>query len=292
MLRLTYVPRPPLSQFMHFLWLYEGYTQAHAKERALPTGQMQIVINLLEDKSCIYDRDNPDRCQTFNGSLLAGAHTEYIVIGTSMQAFIMGVAFKPGGAFPFLRMPAGELRDTTVSLDTLWGTAALDLRDQLLEAPTHQARFEVLERVLMGEFTRGFEPHGAIGFALRRFLAEPQVITIAEVTEQIGLTPKRLSRHSAMKPDSRPRCFAASAGFSSAARMEGRRASRGRTSRWIAATSIRRILSTISALSPASIPRLSGAPDAASQPCAVNGLIGGTEKGQIFTIRAASFGTE
>ena len=106
------------------------------------------MINLLEDRTAfINDRDNPDRCQTFSGSLLAAAHSEYIVIGTAMQAFIMGVAFKPGGAFPFLRMPAGELRDTTVSLDTLWGAAAVDLRDRLLEAPTHQARFEVLERV-------------------------------------------------------------------------------------------------------------------------------------------------
>ncbi len=47
MLSLTHVPRPPLSQFVHMLWLYEGYTQPHAKERVLPTGEMQIVINLL-----------------------------------------------------------------------------------------------------------------------------------------------------------------------------------------------------------------------------------------------------
>jgi AraC-like DNA-binding protein len=146
---------------------------------------------LLEDRSCIYDRDDPDRCQTFSGSLLSGAHSEYIVIGTAMQTFIMGVAFKPGGAFPFLRMPAGELRDTTVSLDTLWGAAATDLREQLLEAPTHRARFEVLERVLMAEFARGFQMHSAVGFALRRFLAAPHVTTVAQVTDQIGLSPKR-----------------------------------------------------------------------------------------------------
>jgi len=61
MLHLTHVPRPPLSQFVRLLWLYEGYTQPHVKERVLPTGEMQIVINLLEDKSRIYDRDNTDR---------------------------------------------------------------------------------------------------------------------------------------------------------------------------------------------------------------------------------------
>jgi AraC-like DNA-binding protein len=191
MLSLRHIPRPPLSQFVNLLWLYDGYTQPHAKERVLPTGEMQIVINLLEDQSYIYDRDNTDRCQTFSGSLLSGAHSQYQVIGTEQQASIIGVHFRPGGAFPFLRMPAGELRDTTVSLDALWGAGAVDLRDRLLEAPTHQARFEILERVLLAELKRGFDRHGAVGFALRRFIAEPQMTTIAGVTEQIGLSPKR-----------------------------------------------------------------------------------------------------
>lgn len=191
MLYLTHILHPPLSQFIHFLWLYEGYTQPHAKERVLPTGEMQLVINLLDDKSCIYDRDNPDRCHTFSGGLLSGAHSEYQVISTAMQAHVIGVHFKPGGAYPFLRMPAGELRDTTVSLETLWGAAAVELRDRLLEATTHQARFDILEQVLLSELVRGFNHHDSVGFALQSFVAEPHVTTIAAVTGQIGLSPKR-----------------------------------------------------------------------------------------------------
>ena len=190
MVYLTHVPRPPLSEFVNLLWLYEGYAQPHAKERVLPSGEMQIVINLLEDTSRVYDRDDPDRCQTFNGALLSGAHAQYQVIDTAEQRSIIGVHFRPGGGFPFLRMPAGELRDTTVSLDTLWGRAATDLRDRLLEAPTHRARFQVLERTLLCELARGFDPHGTVGFALRQFMAEPHIATVAGVTNQIGLSPK------------------------------------------------------------------------------------------------------
>jgi AraC-like DNA-binding protein len=191
MLNLTHIPQPPLSEFVRLLWLYEGYTQPHAKERALPTGEMQMVINLQEDRSCIYDREDTDLCQTFPGALVSGAHSRYLVIGTAMQSFIMGVCFKPNGAFPFLRMPAGELRDTTVDLETLWGAAAVDLRDQLLEAPTHQARFQILERALLNELRRGVDRHGAVEFALCRFMAAPQVTTIASLTDQVGLSPKR-----------------------------------------------------------------------------------------------------
>lgn len=196
MVNLTHIPSPPLSDFVRLFWLYEAYTQPHAKERALPTGEMQMVINLREDKSCIYDREDTDRCKTFSGALVSGAHSEYLVISTAMQSFSMGACFRPNGGFPFLRMPAGEWRDTTVSLDTLWGAAAVDLRDQLLEAPTHRTRFEVLERVLLAELTRNSnamqqDRHRAVEFALRRFMAAPHVTTIASLTDQIGLSPKR-----------------------------------------------------------------------------------------------------
>jgi AraC-like DNA-binding protein len=152
---------------------------------------MQIVINLLEDRSSIYDRDDTDRCQTFRGALLSGAHSQYQVIGTAQQACVMGVYFRPGGAFPFLRRPAGELRDTNVSLDALWGRTAIDLRDQLLEAATHEARFKILEQFLLAELARGFDHHDAVGFALHRFMAAPHVTTMASVSEDIGLSPKR-----------------------------------------------------------------------------------------------------
>ncbi len=224
MLYLNHVPRPPLSQFVHLLWLYEGYTQPHAKERVLPTGEMQIVINLLEDRTCIYDREDTERCQSFRGSVLSGAHSEYQVISTAMQSSVVGVHFKPGGAFPFLRMPAGELRDATVSLETLWGAAAVDLRDRLLEAPTPKVRLEVLERVLLKELARGFDAHGAVGFALSRFMAAPLGTTVAGVSDQIGLSPKRFIQVFRDETGFTPKVFCRIRRFQQALDlMEGRR---------------------------------------------------------------------
>ena len=229
MVFLSHVPSPPLSEFVHLLWLYEGYTQPHAKERILPTGEMQIVINLLEDRSSVYDRDDTDRCQSFRGSLLSGAHSRYQVIGTAQQASVIGVRFRPGGAFPFLRRPAGELRDTTVPLDALWGRAAIDLRDQLLEAETHEARFEILEQFLLAELVRGFDHHGldqqgAVGFALGRFMDAPHMTTMASVSEQIGLSPKRFIQAFRDETGFTPKVFCRIRRFHRALdRMEGRK---------------------------------------------------------------------
>jgi xanthosine utilization system XapX-like protein len=54
-----YIPAPPLSEFVGLLWLYEGYQQPHKKERLLPDGSMELVVNLNEDLTRVYDPHEP-----------------------------------------------------------------------------------------------------------------------------------------------------------------------------------------------------------------------------------------
>src|SRR5437667_10006736 len=134
MLLSHYIPEWPLSEFVELLWLSEGATGPHTRERLLPNGSMELVINLREDKMRVYDRQDYDRFRSFRGSLLVGTQSNYFVIDTDEQTSVAGVHFKPGGAFPFFKLPAGELRDEHVALDTLWGSGVADLREQLLAA--------------------------------------------------------------------------------------------------------------------------------------------------------------
>jgi len=186
---LHYIPRPPLSDFIGLFWFYEGYRQPHKKERLLPNGSMELVFNLREDQTRMYERQSTEKVRTFRGSLLVGVHSEFFVIDTSQQESVLGVHFKPGGAFPFLGMPASEIRNTHLSLETLWGAQAGELRERLLEAATPQVMFRILEDVFLKRLRR-LERHPAVTFALREFQA-PQKRTIAEVTGQIGLSAKR-----------------------------------------------------------------------------------------------------
>ena len=89
-------------------------------ERILPTGSLAIIIDLQEDSVRAYERENPSELAGYGGSLFVGAHSEYMVIDTACQAAVLGIQFKPGGAFPFLNMPASELHDLHVPLETLW----------------------------------------------------------------------------------------------------------------------------------------------------------------------------
>lgn len=191
MLHRTYIPGPPLCRFVESLWLYEGDNVPHGKERVLPDGAVQLIINLREDKLRVYGRQDHGECQSFRGSLLSGAHSEFVVIDTACQQEIMGVHFRPGGAFPFFRPPGSELPDAHISLDELWGSRAAALRDRLIEAKTAEDRFRILEKTLLAQAARPLAGHPAVGFALRELQCAPHTRTVSEVGRQIGLSPRR-----------------------------------------------------------------------------------------------------
>ena len=191
MLYLTHTPGWPLCEFVDLLWLFRGVKAPHAKERLLPDGCMEMVINLHEDEVRIYDRNDTRKFQKLPGRALAGAQSEFFVIDTAEQRSVIGVHFKPGGAFQFFKLPADELQGRLVSLDDVWGAAAADLREQLLEAGTPRRQFQTLENALMARAVKRFERHPAVRFALDQFSGAERIRTVSEVSDQIGLSARR-----------------------------------------------------------------------------------------------------
>jgi len=69
-----YRPAPPLSKFVENFWLYEGHEAEHKTERILPTGTLELVINLRQNELLFYDAERPEICSRFSGAVVSGAH--------------------------------------------------------------------------------------------------------------------------------------------------------------------------------------------------------------------------
>src|SRR5262245_41097262 len=154
-----YKPKPPLSKFVDSFWLYEGYEPERKTVRILPTGTLELVINLRQNDLRFYDAERSENCSCLSGAVVSGAHGRGFAPDT--EAFIIGVHFKPGGAFPFLGLPAGDLADNHVDLETLWGPSAGRLRVRLCEARTSAERFQLLQEALLSRLCHGVEHHYA-----------------------------------------------------------------------------------------------------------------------------------
>jgi AraC-like DNA-binding protein len=204
---LHYRPLPPLADFVDQLWLAQG-APAHQMERLLPDATMELVINLHQDRICLYDPTDYRPCGTTPGCIVSGPRSQYFVIDTQDQVSTMGVHFRSGGAFPFFRLPASELADQTVALDALWGRAAAEVRERLLASPTPESKFRVLEACLLEQLAKPLERDPAVGFGMQqlRSLGQQSVAHVADRVgfsqrhfiqlfgEQVGLTPKLFGR--------------------------------------------------------------------------------------------------
>jgi AraC-like DNA-binding protein len=182
-------PSAPLAGFVEILWHWEGPRRPHDFERLLPDGSMELIINLGEDEVRVYDRRDVRRFERREGSILVGPHSQYFIIDTDQQVRVLGAHFRPGGAFPFLRLPADELHCEQVSLSDVWGGFAREIRERILTATSVSAHFDLLEAALLTRLARPLERHRAVEYALREFCGGER--SVARVIEDTGLSARR-----------------------------------------------------------------------------------------------------
>jgi AraC-like DNA-binding protein len=186
MLNVVHPPSPPLSELIEHLWAFADQPP-HGQERIMPSGTFELVINLREDEIRIYDPLAPDHCRRYSGAVVSGAFRGFFVIDTREHASIMGVHFKPGGAYPFLGLPADELADAHVDLCDLWGARATVLRERLCALPTPAARFSLLEAALRERLTHLPDRRRAVAAGL----ASLQTTAVRQVVDRVGLSHRR-----------------------------------------------------------------------------------------------------
>ena len=187
---LKYKPLPPLSKFVDVFWYCETYEVSHEKERLLPDGSVELVVNLREDCIRNYDSRNPEVFTTVPGCVVSGPRSKFFVIDTAGESQTVGVHFKPGGAFPFFKVSPGDLNNESVALDALWGRASSRLRERLLAAATPENMFRELEVCLLEQLTRPLQRHPAVAFALRQ-LSGSRCSPVSKVVEQVGFSQRR-----------------------------------------------------------------------------------------------------
>jgi AraC-like DNA-binding protein len=190
MLFRTYTPRAPLCELVEDFRMYGNYAGEHERERILPSGTFELVFNLRDDELRIYS--DRDQCRRFAGALVSGPYAGSFITDTAEEASILGVHFKPGGAFPLLGFPAGELANAHVDLETIWGPQAADLREQLCAFTAPTARFRLLEQALIARLRDPPARHGAVRGALAMLTRTQGRARVRDVADALDLSQRRL----------------------------------------------------------------------------------------------------
>jgi len=192
MIFIEHIPAAPLDRCIRSLWYARVPHATHRQERILPTGRVQIILNLASD----FLLDCPDGFHPIRQSptLIVGARSVYEIIDTADLADLIGIVFEPGGFPPFVRDCAHLFSNRSVDLDCIWGASARSLRDSLRELPTPQARLRGLEQFLLLKFKDRMLRHPVVEYSLDRFRCSAAMATVREVASSTGWSERRFSQ--------------------------------------------------------------------------------------------------
>jgi AraC-like DNA-binding protein len=202
----VYRPPPHLARVVDYFWSL-SHVPSHSRERVIPSGAMELVINLLEGEAPIY-KPTGEEYARFRRPVVSGAYNRAFLVETRPHASMIGVHLKPGGAASLLRVPAGELTNRHVELEAVLGRRFVEeLRERLCAAAQPRQRFQILEHALVGLLSRSSGIREEIAVAVDKLSAPGvEVSDVAQYvqlshrrfielfTEQVGMTPKRYAR--------------------------------------------------------------------------------------------------
>lgn len=184
----------PLDTFVASLWYWEtDEAPGYAKDAIMASRAPSLLISLGEDELRWYGGEGYQDRNRLRGVALCGTQARHFAIDAH-QPKMMGVEFKPGGAFPFFGPAAHEFHDSHTSLEDVWGRDAERLHQRLVQAPTVEDRFDILAAVLVAKAARAFEHNPAVSFALARFERAPCSASIAATAREAEVDAKRFIR--------------------------------------------------------------------------------------------------
>jgi AraC-like DNA-binding protein len=207
MIHRLHFPTLPLSQFVENLWLVQGFAADYTREKILPDGAIELIIDLDMQPKTIFDDETSVRFRTVKRAWISGERTRYIVIGAEANQSMVGIRFRPGGAYPFFRFPISELSESVTELDLIWGRLVDEIRDELLEIQSPDERLLRLETFLMRQVQRSLEPNRMITFAVHQLQHSPQFLAIRDLANTIGITQKHLISQFEKVVGLRPKSF-------------------------------------------------------------------------------------
>ena len=189
MIYLEESPIPSLQPFVRSLWYCRAPHLPHKRERVLPNGCMQIIVNLSRNYLIDCGEDGAATRQ-LPRAIVVGARARYEVIDTADMEELVGVAFRPGGFARVLRERADLLFERFVPVDAL-GLSAPSL-ERIEAATTPLEKIRTMEGQLCALLRGDVERSAVVDQAI--YLFRERRLSVAQCARSVGICERRLSQ--------------------------------------------------------------------------------------------------
>ena len=187
----TWQPDPRLAGLVASIWFGEGRV-SYARDRILPSGQSQLLINLGPTQYRI-EGGPPEGRVPFRDVWYSGLHETPIDTEAPHGNALLGVAFVSAGAWPWIGAGQAEFAGQVTPLADALGDGVMALHERLLDTPDLPARFALVEQWLIARLSPRRVVHPAVRWAIGRIEASAGQESVAKLARETGFTRKHLT---------------------------------------------------------------------------------------------------
>jgi len=121
-------PHPCLDHLIDYYWIEK---KGSYKTKVLPDGSLSIIFNIGGEIG-ITDTDGNENM--YSADLIIGTQKKYFILEMKEDANVVGVKFKQGEAYHFLKKPMLQFTDKIVKLNDIFNTDTNSLCEVLVKA--------------------------------------------------------------------------------------------------------------------------------------------------------------
>lgn len=213
-------PSLQLSPYVECFWFVSNTHRSINKpetERVFPDGCLEWIFQLADP----FQRSSlSGKWETQPRSFIVGQLTRFLLLQPTGQIEIMGVRFKPGGAYRFLPCPLDCLTNNNVATSDVWGRSGMYLEGAVLDSPDNATRQKLVEKFLSAQLDQT-APRRRLAAAVDEIIRTRGQVRVHDLALTLDVSSRQLEREFRSRVGLSPKALARTIRFQNLLRLLG-----------------------------------------------------------------------
>ncbi len=190
-------PTSRLARYIECFWLLEGDAalRLQSPQRILPDGCIELVLHFADPFKRLR-REGGWKVQP--RQFLVGQMERHTLLEPTGRTEVLGIRFRPSGAYPFFNIPVREFTGRFLRLDEFAKPFAAEVEERLYEARTTARKIRRLEDILLRRLGHAPDSDKMIEAAVNRILRTNGCGSINGLSDHLGVSRRQLERKFAL----------------------------------------------------------------------------------------------
>jgi AraC-like DNA-binding protein len=170
-------PQPALAAFVDFHWILRWDLRGQPPHEQVILPHPNVNLAFEAERAAIYGLDTKLFARTIEGC-----------------GKVLGVRFRPGGFHPFWNAPVSRLNDRTAPATELFGPAAEETRQAIMDADSDATMIKCAEELLCNKRPDRDPLAEQVAAMTSRIIADPELRRVDLLSAAFGMPVRRLQR--------------------------------------------------------------------------------------------------